>query len=820
MIFEKWNRDWTVYKSPSIPSILPGVDPPVKGTQVTLPYDAMIHEAKTQSTNNAHQTGYYPGFQYVYSKTFFAPESWRDQTVIVELEGVYMNARVYVNGDLAGAYPNGYTNFYVCLDDFLLIGADNVIQVVANNSAELNSRWYSGSGIYRDVNLYVGGSLRIPPEGLRVSTPEADGVCATVVVEIILENNGAKPRRATLETTIADMEGDRAAGDWTPVTVFAHSRETIRQRMLLDNPRLWSPETPQLYTCRVLVSEDGAQTDVTETDFGVRSLTLDAKRGLRINGKETKLRGGCIHHDNGIIGANTFASAEERRCRILKEAGFNCIRSAHHPMSKAMLRACDHIGMLVIDELSDMWCRGKNTNDYSGAFPTHWQTDVERMVAKDFNHPCVIFYVTGNEIPESGTAHGAHMQREIAEKFRSLDASRYITCAISGILASDEHLIDYVKPKEQDLAGANLAGSDAENDVLACMTGPEADAMAISPHLSEVIRAFASPLDIAGYNYLTARHEHEKLINPNRVVLGIETFPPQIARLWDIVERNPHVIGDMAWTAWDYLGEAGMSVFYYDGRRGFYPNWPCTAAYAGDIDLIGTRRPLSFLRQIVFGLRMEPYLAVERVDRYGQRPNKTPWMWRDAIASWTWSGWEGKPARVVVLSASQEVELLLNGCSIGRKQAGKACAFETEFELIYEPGVLTAIGYDGGVPSGEFSLLSASEPARLKVVANQTQLKAGGEALSFLSVTLTDEHGRENLWQNKTVSVEVSGAGELVGFGSANPETAQSYADSAWETYDGRVLAVVRSGMQTGAISVRFSAEGCADALVTLQTED
>ncbi len=820
MIQTKWNDGWTVYKSPSIPSILPGIDPPVKGVRVRLPYDAMIHETKTQNTKNAHQTGYYPGFQYIYSKTFFAPIEWKEKKVVVEFEGVYMNTRVFVNGDDAGGCINGYTNFYIDLGGFLRYGEENVIQVVANNSAERNSRWYSGSGIYRDVNLHVGDTLSILPEGLRISTPEMDADCATVIVETALENCARLPRRIMLETSIFNEKGERVAGDWMPLTVYAGQKEKIYQRILLAQPKLWSPELPNLYTCGVRLLENDFVIDKSTSTFGVRKLSLDAMRGLRINGKTVKLRGGCMHHDNGVIGAATFERAEERRCQIMKEAGFNCIRSAHNPMSKAMLRACDKLGMLVIDELSDMWTRGKNANDYSSSFTDHWENDVERMVVKDFNHPCVIFYVTGNEIPESGTARGARMQRAIAEKIRSLDNTRYITCAINGILANTEHLIEFIHSGNDEKEEPKPAGSDMENDILACMTGPEADAMAVSEHLSNVIREFAAPLDVAGYNYLTGRHEQEKSINPNRVVLGIETFPSQIARLWDIVERNAHVIGDMAWSGWDYLGEAGMGIFYYDGRKGFYPNWPCTAANAGDIDLTGYRRPLSYLRETVYGIRKEPYLVIERVDHFGQKPSKTPWMWRDAIASWTWDGWEGKPARVIVISAAQEVELILNGTSLGRKPAGREHAFEAEFEVTYKPGELTAIGYDDGAETGTFTLETAGTPARLNVKSDRKSLLAGGEDLAFIAVTLADNEGRENVQEKRTVSIEVSGEGTLQGFGSANPETTASYDSTAWETYDGRLLAVIRSGMRAGEIKVRFSADEMQDEIITIQVKE
>lgn len=694
-----------------------------------------------------------------------------------------------------------------------------MIQVVANNSAELNSRWYSGSGIYRDVRILVGDYLHVATDGVRITTPDADATSAVVIVDTVVENSACSKRRAILDTQILDGDGNTVANDRIPFTVSGSRKDTFHQRFYIDTPRLWNCGSPNLYTCRVRILDGGTLVDEEVCTFGVRRLSLDPKNGLRINGESVKLRGACIHHDNGIIGAATFSRAEERRCRKLKEAGFNCIRSAHHPMSKAMLNACDRTGMLVIDELSDMWMRPKNTNDYSQYFSDYWEADVEKLIAKDYNHPCVILYVTGNEIPESATAKGAEMNRRIADKMRTLDGTRYITTAINGILASKDHLTEFFGD-EPDMARREQSsvGSDAENDLLAMMKGPAADAMAASAHVSEVIDEFAAPLDVAGYNYLTGRHVLDHAIKPNRLVLGIETFPSDIVRLWGIVKENPHVLGDVTWAGYDYLGEAGMGVFYYDGRRGFYPNWPCTTAYAGDLDIIGFRRTISYVREIVYGLREAPYIAVERLNRYGEKPSKTPWMWKDEIASWTWRGYEGKPAVVNVYSAADEVELYLNGRLLGRKPAGEKNGFQAVFKTVYEPGELTAFGYRNGEQTGMCRLHSASGRTKISAIADRMEIAADGDDLAYIDISLTDENGIPDMQAKKSVSVRVEGAGTLQGFGSANPETEAGYDETVWETYDGRLLAVVRAGVESGLITAVFSAEGCGEISIGIRT--
>lgn len=828
-----WNDSWAVLKPGETP-LIATVMGTGEGGGITLPHDAMILEKKTETTKNQHQTGFYPGGCYTYIKNFTAPEQWRNQNVTVEFEGVYCNARVYVNGDYAGGHPNGYTEFSVCLDDYLHYGEINELKVIANNTEE-NSRWYSGSGIYRNVNLLAAGYVHIKNNGVKVLTKNADEELAVLQIETKVENTANGQHKLSVRTEVIDSEGKVVSVDIVPVTIYGREVEAIRQVLLVEEPMLWCPESPNLYCVQVTVEENGQALDSFTDTFGIRTVTVDARRGLRINGKEVKLRGTCIHHDNGVIGAVTLERAEERRCLQLKEAGFNCIRSAHHPMSRAMLKVCDEQGMLVMDELTDCWTRSKNNNDYAEKFPYHWQTDVERMIDKDFNHPCVILYCSGNEIQEASSAQGARWNRLITQKFHELDDSRPVTVAINGMLACMDSMMEIVSdalgiPMEQMMGGApqeeeqpagdNSVGSDAANGIAAILKGPAADAMCTNQKMTDRIDEFVSVTDVVGYNYMTARHEFEQTLHPSHVVLGTETFPADIARLWRVVKNNKHVIGDMTWTGYDYLGEAGSNFFYYDGRSGFAPNWPISLACMGDIDIIGDRKPISFYREIVYGLRKAPYIGVEDPVHYGVTPNVSAWGFKDDIGSWTWHGFEGKPVVVNVYSNSDEVELFYNGVSLGKKETGDKHDHYATFECVYEPGILKAVAWRDGRPAEEFQLETAGEKVQLDVRTDRTELKAGGADLAFVSIRLLDEQNRENLQAQKNVTVTVEGAGTLQGFGSADPETLNAYDNNIWDTFHGHLLAVVRTAKQPGEITVTVSAEGCETRKLILKVAE
>ena len=821
MIRENFNQNWQVTKGGNGAAAAAFMGN-VQECTVHLPHDAMIHEERTPDAASGAQTGFYPGGEYIYQKVFPAPREWAEKTVSLEFEGIYQTAMVYINGALAAANLYGYSNFYVELNPWLNYGTENRIKVIANNSQVPNSRWYTGSGIYRNVKLMVGDRIHVPADGVRITTLAADTESAVVETAVRIKSI-SRIRETAYVTVYLEKDGRTIAKDRQTVVMYPGTQEESRHNICIMDPQLWDCDTPNLYQCRVQIESAGELLDETTETFGIRTLILDAVHGLRLNGKAIKLRGACIHHDNGILGAATFEKAEERRCRQLKEAGFNSIRSSHHPLSKAMLDACDRYGVLVMDELSDMWTVHKNTYDFALHFEECWEQVTEQMVAKDYNHPSVILYSSGNEISEAGSEAGAALNRKICNKLHDLDPTRYTTIGLNGLMTAGYRLKDIMSDIMQKFGApqtqnqGNQDGSNAFNGFMSLMDGERGEYFSTHPLLTEALEGCSSSSDIIGLNYLTGRHVLEHELHPNKPVLGTETYPAEIVRLWGIVKRYPHVLGDFTWAGYDYLGEAGCGIFHYDGTANFTSVYPERAAYIGDLDLIGYRRPISYLREIVYGLRQDPYIAVERLNRYGMPHSKTPWMHKDNIASWTWPGYEGKPAVVDVYADADEVELFLNGRSLGRKPAGEEHEFTAAYELTYEAGDLTAVSYKSGSETGRCTLTTAGEDVQLSAEADRRVLHADGEDLSFITVKLTDENGTENLSASRKITVSVEGAGTLEAFGSADPRALGSYDDPTWNTYDGYVMAVVRAGTEKGTIHVRFSAEGCKEQDVALE---
>ncbi|WP_020427609.1 glycoside hydrolase family 2 protein, partial [Paenibacillus riograndensis] len=451
MIRESFNQGWMVGPVAGFFNMNSNEQPKA----VTLPHDAMIAKKRSAQAVSGSKKGYFSDGAYDYVKKFYVPEEYKDKRVTFEFEGVYMHAMVYINGDFAGQHPFGYTNFYIKADRFLKYGAENEIKVVAKSHDD--SRWYTGTGIYRNTKIMVADLVHIAVDGVKINATDIESKHAVVVVATDVENEGINPRTVRIVTEIVDADGNSVASDTAPFTAFAGEKATSRQRLYIREPKLWNVETPYLYTCISKVMDGEHVLDEETHTFGIRTLSLDAEDGLRINGEVVKLRGACIHHDNGVIGASTIERADERRIEILKQAGFNAIRSAHHPASKALLKACDRIGMLVMDESFDIWTHHKSDYDYALHFPTWWEQDIQAMVDKDYNHPSVILYSIGNEIPETGSANGTAWGRKIAEKIRSLDSTRYVMNSINGMVAVMNHL--------QEMFQGNNNSSDTGTDV-------------------------------------------------------------------------------------------------------------------------------------------------------------------------------------------------------------------------------------------------------------------------------------------------------------------------------------------------------------------
>lgn len=811
MIEQKWNDNWKFWVDKDSFALV--WDIPEIARDITLPHDAMIEKPAHADSLNGGNTGFRDGDIYTYVKMLHAPEEYKEKTVTLKFEGVYMNAFVYVNGQLAAKSPFGYTTFYAPLNDFLKYGEDNEIRVQVRAGAMTNSRWYSGAGIYRDVYLLESGLTHIVPEDVQVKTENADDAYATLRVATELENKTAVPQDLVIETVIKDDEENVVAKECTSATIFAGENRTLKQRILVENPKLWSAENPKLYTFETKVYENTEAKELLDEaadTFGIRTLAVDAKRGFRVNGKSVNLRGGCIHHDSGLLGAATYEDAQYRQILKMKEAGFNAIRMSHHPMAPAMLRACDEIGMYVMDETFDMWNRLKSNYDYGLYFQEWWEKDVTAMVRKDYNHPSVVLYSVGNEIPEIGTDKGAQTCQELSDKIRSLDDTRYTLASINGVFAAGDKVDQIVADVVAGLSAEGKLDGNV-NDFMTLMDG-HLDEIVVHKTISERLEKACAGVDIAGYNYMTARYEQDGKAYPNRVIVGSETCPPEIARNWELVERLPHVIGDFTWTGWDYIGEAGVGIPAYKwGEGGFGAAFPAQLAYPGDFDITGFRRPASYYREAVFGLRKKPYIAVQNPTHYGKFLIKTPWVISDAAASWNWDGMEGKPAIVEVYAQGDEVELLLNGTSLGKKAAGKEVGFRTLFETTYEPGILTAISYENGHEIGRKELATAGCERTLCVEKEEyVGLKNAKQELVYVQVEMRDQNGVLVADDNQKITLSVDGEVEVLGFGSGNPKPNYNFNEGVTELFGGRAQIIVKKpeGKATLTVTAENGIEG------------
>jgi hypothetical protein len=784
-------------------------------TGVRLPHDALIATPRRADVEGGHTNGYFAGGAFQYRRTLELPDSDRGKRVLLEFGGVYRDAMVYVNEALAGQHAFGCSRFTVRIDPYLRFTGDDEIRVECRT--HLDSRWYAGAGIHRDVHLVVKEPVHIAHDGVRVTTPDVDGERAVVEVAATVENGGGLTTTPVLHVTVLDGNGVEVAASRSPVTLLAGESAVVRRRLVVADPARWTVEHPALHSARLQLRDgDGSLLDEETVTFGIRTLQLDAQRGLRINGVPVKLRGACIHSDNGPLGIAAHARADERRVELLKAAGFNAIRSAHNPISAAMLDACDRLGMIVMDETFDVWTAGKTDFDYAFDFPRWWERDVEAMVAKDVNHPSVVFYSIGNEIPEAGNPHGARWGRLLAEKVRALDPTRFVTNGVNGFVAA----LDMVLPAMAQHRAADGGVNTMMNDL-----GQAMGAIQAAPPVTARTEESFAVLDAAGMNYADARYELDRELFPDRVIVGTETWPTSIAGNWALVQANPHVIGDFTWTGWDYLGETGIGVVRYaeltDGApSSFGTPYPGLTAGCGDLDITGHRRPVSYFRETVFGLRERPYIAVFRPENHG-RPHGPAalWAWSDAIASWSWEGHVGAPIAVEVYSAAEEVELRLDGVVVGRAEVGVGGSgpFRARFELTYRPGTLTALAYTAGTPTGECALTSASDRLVLRADADRADLRADGSDLAFVALTLTDEAGHLHNDRDRTVTVTVDGPAVLQALGSADPVTEETFSTPRHRTFDGRALAIVRP-TGPGEITVTATAEGCSPATVALRS--
>ena len=762
---------------------------------VALPHDAMRSEPRTNDSAGEGNTGWYLGGDYEYTKRFTVPEKYQGQCVLLEFEGVYRNAEVWLNGKQAAFRPYGYTNFYVDAAPFLRYGEENELRVVARNADQPNSRWYSGTGIYRPVWLYLGGEDHIPVNGLRMRT--VDHRTGAVEVSVRTSRPGA---------VRVEIGGENDCNPAVSAEGMSQGGQAVFS-LTIPNVKLWDCDHPDLYTCRAIFGEDTA-----EETFGVRTLAW-GKDGLTLNGRRVILRGACIHHDNGLLGACSFPEAEERRVRILKENGYNALRSSHYPCSKALLDACDRLGMLMMDEYVDHWYIHKTKYDYVNYFMDWWKQDLKDMADKDYNHPCVIMYSTGNEVAETAQEKGIALTGEMTRYLHQLDGTRPVTCGINiffnflssiGLgVYSDDKAEKAAPPAGKSKKGPKKkpVGSEFYN-TLACLMGDWfMKTGATLPPCDWKTRGAYANMDVAGYNYGIFRYKRDLKKYPERLILGSETFCKDAYRFWELAKENPRIVGDFVWAGMDYIGETGDGCAEYSDYK--FDGEPCRRMTGGNgrVDLLGKPRAEAAYTRVAFEREAGPYLAVTPVYQT-EKLQLTGWQLTKALESWSWRGCAGMPASVEVYARAYEVELLLNGNSVGRKRLKNTC--RAVFKTTYEDGELTAVSYDSaGKELGRCTLTTAGEDTELRITPEGQTVKPHG--LVFIPLQYTDGAGVWKPMEKHTLKVAVKN-GALAGLGSANAYVEGNYAQDVTPTYYGEAMAVVRAD-GTGPVRVTVTDE-------------
>jgi beta-galactosidase len=776
---------------------------------LTVPHDWSIEGPPNEKNPTGGGGGYFPAGIGWYRKSFMAPPRWKGKRVCLEFDGVAGEATVYLNGQKIGVHPYAYTSFRFDITSQLNPAGKNLLAVRVDNSSQPNSRWYSGSGIYRHVRVVVTEPIHVAPWGVFVSTPDASASSAKVVIKTLVQNDTSDPAAVTIQTVLLAPLGTKSTEPDKKVELHAGQSAEVEQEITIAQPALWSPSNPSLYRAITRIIKSGKVLDEVETPFGVRSLAWSVEHGLLLNGAPIKLAGGSVHHDNGPLGAAAFDRVEERKVELLKAAGFNSVRTAHNPPSPAFLDACDRLGLLVLDEPFDVWTVSKRKFDYARFFHDWWQQDIDAMVKRDRNHPSIIMWGIGNEIPEVWTAEGAPIAKQLADRVRSLDSTRPLTQAFPG-----------------------------------ATYGPNPDAA-----ISEV--------DIAGYNYNLAQNgpdDHRRV--PGRIMMTTESFPDDAFEQWQLVQDHPYILGEFVWTAMDYLGESGIGAWSYgepkqanqliqmksflrsfmakmgaDGKNPMAPfqngqppsplspGFPWHAAYCGDLDLTGFRKPSSYYRDILWNGGDRVFATVRLPEPEGKKIIAAAWAVYPSLPNWTWPGQDGKPMTVEVYSGAERVRLYLNDKLIGEKLTGRDQQFKADFEVPYAPGILKAEGLRGDHVAGESVLQTTGPAVQLKLTADRSALYANGQDLAFVTVEAVDEQGRIQMNSNQKVRFTVGGVGTIAAVGSGDGQSQEAYSGNSFTLFNGRAIVILRTSRKNGEITLKADADGLHSSSIVINAE-
>lgn len=733
--------------------------------KLDLPHDWSI-EGKIHPKNaTGGGGGYFPAGIGWYRKTFQVPDEWKVKKTAIYFEGVYMNSEVFINGKSLGVYPYGYSSFSYDLTPYLNFGKENVIAVRVDNSQQMNSRWYSGSGIYRHVWMIVADPVHVVHWGVDISTAEVSSKKATVLVKTKVKNETASAQNVIVKALFWNKDSKSAGNGQVQVELPAHSEKEITQTIQVSNPKLWTPETPNLYQAQIQVVKDKKVLDDTKIGFGIRSIKFTAEHGFQLNGKTVKINGGCVHHDNGCLGAAAFDRAEERKVELLKAGGFNAVRTSHNPPSEAFLDACDKLGLLVMDESFDCWKIGKNNNDYAKYFNQWWQRDLEAMVSRDLNHPSIIMWSIGNEIPERGKPEAVKTAAMLIDALKKIDNTRPVTSAVV------ENGKDWT-----------------------------------------IMDSLMAVHDVAGYNYhlWNAPEDHKRV--PSRIIVQTESYPKDAFKNWKLVQENNYVIGDFVWTAMDYLGESGIGRWYYSGdvpgEHWEHDFFPYHGAYCGDVDLIGWRKPISHYRSMLYNNNEKLYMAVREPAPEPLEIKETWWSVWPTWESWTWPVFEGKTVQVEVYSKYPKVRLYLNNKLVGEQTTTREQQFMATFPIPYSPGLLKAVGVENDKEMESAILQTAGDGAKIKLTADRREILANGQDLSYITIEITDKDGVFQPNAANRLHFKIEGPGVIAGVDNADIKDFEQYVGNTRKAWHGRALVVIKSNHQAGEIKLSVTSDG------------
>ncbi len=752
---------------------------------VDLPHDWSIQGVPAADEPTGNDGGYYPTGKGEYRKVLRLKTKAADRCYALYFEGVYMNAEVIVNGVSTGVQHYGYSSFLRDVTELLHEG-DNEILVKVDNSLQKNCRWYTGSGIYRHVWLVETADVHFKHWGTFITTPVVDaGGTSQVSVKTVIVNESDRERMVEVKVGLHDKVGDGAAivpDASRAVCLLPNEEQEVEFLIEVPDAYLWSPDTPHLYEAQLSIAEGKQPVDEVAETFGIRSIAYNAEQGLLLNGQPIELNGGCLHHDNGILGAAAYDRAEERKAELMKAAGFNAVRTSHNHPSEAFLAACDRIGLLVIDEAFDGWRSAKTPHDYSTLIDKHWRDDLSALVLRDRNHPSIFAWSVGNEVIERKEIQVVTTARKLARLCRELDPTRPVTSA--------------------------LCAWDSD---------------------WEIYDPLAETFELVGYNYMMHKHAGDHARDPQRVMYQSESYPREAFRNWAYSADHPYIFGDFVWTAIDYQGESGIGRWYYQGEsegEHYHRNqFPWHAAYCGDIDFTGQRKPISYYRDLLWNVERPLYLSVKEPDGYYGTIRETQWSVWPTFESWTWPGHEGKPIEVEIYSRAPRVRLYMNDSLVAERPTTRAEEYKAVITVPYTPGTLRAVAVDeqgnpiAAMNTGHNTLRTAGEPYALRLTADRTAITADGQDLSFITIEVVDELGTLCPNAANELTLSLRGRASLAAFGNADIKDLGCTVDAVHNVWKGRAQAVVRATDRSGTATLTLSGKGLKPAKVTVRTK-